>query len=328
VCRGRVELMETLRRQRFQTAVAAAAEGLEIAAAGTHPFSGWKGHEIHDGERYAAITERHDRVARAVNIFGMHIHVGIPERVERTPLMSQVRGVTPYLLALSASSPFLEAEDTGFDSYRSVLWRKFPYTGAPPAFGSEEDYQEVMALLLRSGAIRDRGSVYWSVRPHFRYPTLEFRATDVCPRLEDAATVAALARLIVVGVAEAGVAVPGGGDLSPDAWTTVLTENEWYAGRYGLDATLTDPESGSGRKRVRAGVRELLDRLAPVAEELGEVDVLERTEALLERGNGASRMRRVYRDHESYGEVVAWLVRETRLGTGFDRRQSQRIESA
>nr|NIP79192.1 YbdK family carboxylate-amine ligase [Gemmatimonadota bacterium]NIQ53880.1 YbdK family carboxylate-amine ligase [Gemmatimonadota bacterium]NIU74049.1 YbdK family carboxylate-amine ligase [Gammaproteobacteria bacterium]NIX44109.1 YbdK family carboxylate-amine ligase [Gemmatimonadota bacterium]NIY08343.1 YbdK family carboxylate-amine ligase [Gemmatimonadota bacterium] len=291
-------------------------------------FSGWEGHGIHQGERYASIAARHDRVARAVQIFGMHIHVGLPERVDRLPVMEQVRAVTPHLLALSASSPFLDAEDTGFASYRAVLWRQYPYTGIPPRFDSEEAYAEFLGLLLRSQALQDKGSLYWSVRPHSTYRTLEFRSPDACPNMADAVTVAALARLIVVGVAEAGIPVPGPGPLTPDAWRAVLVENEWHAARYGLDAVLTDPESPSGRSQVRARLRALLDDLAPVAEELGEIDVLERAEALMERGNGAERMRQVYRDHGSYAEVVAWLIRETRLGTGFDRRKTQRASGA
>ena len=328
VCASAAEVERELSRQRFQAAATAAAEGLEIVAAGTHPFSGWEGHEIRSSERYEAIAERHDRVARAINIFGMHIHVGVPDRVDRTALMEQVRGVVPHLLALSASSPFLDAEDTGFASYRAILWRQYPYTGIPPRFESEEEYERFIALLLRSEAIQDRGNVYWSVRPHFSYPTLEFRATDVCPRLEDAATIAGFARLLVVGVVEAGVDVPTGGDLSPDVWRAVLTENEWHAARYGLDSIITEPRAPDGKMAVRTAIRRLLDALAPVAEELDEMRTLERVEQLLERGNGADRMRRVWGERRSMSEVVAWLIRETRLGTGSDRRRAQRTGSA
>lgn len=326
VCAGVEEVEAELRRQRFQAATTAAAEGLEIVAAGTHPFSGWQGAEIHPEERYERIVELHDRVAREVNIFGMHVHVGVPESMDRLVLMEQVRGFIPYLLALSASSPFLDADDTGFASYRAVLWRQYPYTGVPPRFDSEAEYHDFVSLLLRSGAIRDRGNVYWSLRPHFSFPTLEFRATDVCPRLEDAATIAALARLLVMGVAERGMEPPAGGDLSPDVWRTVLTENEWHAARYGLDGQLTDPKSSGGKTPVREGVRRFLDRVAPLASELGESMVLERVEMILERGNGADRLRRVRAETGSFEEVVKWLVRETRLGTGFDRRRQQRAE--
>ena len=328
VCDGMAAVERELSRARFQAATTAAAEGLEIAAAGTHPFSGWKGVKHGKGKRYAEMMLRHDRIAREVNIFGMHIHVGVPAHMDRAVLMEQVRSFVPHLLALSCSSPFLDAEDTGFASYRAILWRQYPYTGIPPRFDSDAEFQDFIELLLRSEAIRDRGNLYWSVRPHFSYPTIEFRATDACPRLEDAATIAGLARLMVAGVAEGGVQPPGAGSLGPDAWRAVLTENEWHAARYGLDAFLTDPMADTGRVAVRTGVRRLLDALSGTAEALGETEVLERVEQLLERGNGADRLRRVRRESDSFEEVMRWLVRETRLGTGFDRRRSQRASGA
>lgn len=328
VCDSMQAVEQDLSRARFQAAATAAAEGLEIVAAGTHPFSGWQGHKIHKEERYLEMALRHDRIAREVNIFGMHIHVGIPDRFDRAVLMERVRGFVPHLLALSCSSPFLDAEDTGFASYRAILWRQYPYTGIPPRFDSDAEFSDFMELLLRSEAIRDRGNLYWSVRPHFSYPTIEFRATDACPRVEDAATIAGLARLLVAGVAEGALDGPDAGPLSPDAWRAILTENEWHAARYGLDAFLTDPVEETGRTAVRAAVRRLLDALAGTAEAFGETEVLVRVEQLLERGNGADRLRRVYRESGSYEEVVRWLVRETRLGTGFDRRRSQRASGA
>jgi glutamate---cysteine ligase / carboxylate-amine ligase len=320
-CEG---LEEDLRRQRFQAATTAAVEGLEIVAAGLHPFTGWEGQEFRPAPRYAAIKDLHDRVAREVHIYGMHVHVGVPEELDRTVLMGRVRGFVPHLLALSASSPFLDADDTGFSSYRSVLWRQYPYTGVPPRFDSQEEYESFIQLLLRSEAIRDRGNIYWSIRPHFSYPTLEFRAMDVCPSVEDAATIGALARLIVAGVAESRIRVPGGGGLSRELWHAVLTENEWHAARFGLSGFLTDPQAPRGRTSVRTALRRLMDDVAPLAAELGETSVLDRVERLLQRGNGADRMRQVYAEHSSYRELVAWLVRETLLGTGFDRRRNQR----
>lgn len=328
VCDSMKAVEQDLSRARFQAATTAAAEGLEIVAAGTHPFSGWQGHTIHKEERYLEMALRHDRIAREVNIFGMHIHVGIPDRLDRAVLMERVRGFVPHLLALSCSSPFLDAEDTGFASYRAILWRQYPYTGIPPRFDSDAEFNEFMELLLRSESIRDRGNLYWSVRPHFSYPTIEFRATDACPRLEDAATIAGLTRLLVAGVAEGGIEPPAAGSLSADAWRAILTENEWHAARYGLDGFLTDPVAETGRTPVRAAIRRLLDALAATAEAFGETDVLVRVEQLLERGSGADRLRRVYRETGSFEDVVRWLVRETRLGTGFDRRRSQRASGA
>lgn len=327
VCDSFESLERELGRVRLQAATTAAAEGLEIVGAGTHPFSSWEGHSLRGEARYAHMTTRYERIAREVNIFGMHIHVGIPDGVDRAALIDQVRGFVPHLLALSCSSPFLGAEDTGFSSYRAILWRQYPYTGIPPRFDSDQEYEEFIDLLLRSEGIQDRGNIYWSVRPHFSYPTIEFRATDTCPRLEDAVTIAAFTRLLVAEVAEGRLASPAPGELNTDAWRAVLTENEWHAARYGLNAFLTDPTAPKGRIPVRAALRALVDALAPAAAECGETPVLERVEQLLERGNGADRMRRVYGESGSFEDVMAWLIRETRLGTGFDRRRTQRVST-
>ena len=160
VCDGLESVERELSRARFQAAATAAAEGLEIVSAGTHPFSGWQGHGFQKGSRYLEMTVRHDRIAREVNIFGMHIHVGVPERLERAVLMERVRGYIPHLLALSCSSPFLDAEDTGFASYRAILWRQYPYTGVPQRFESEEEYHAFIGLLLRSDANRVAWRLY------------------------------------------------------------------------------------------------------------------------------------------------------------------------
>lgn len=327
ICSDLAGVEQELRRSRFQAATTAAAEGLDIAASGLHPFSSWESHAIRPLERYEGIEKLHERVAREAAMFGMHVHVSVPDRLDRTQLMERVRVYIPHLLALSASSPFLDADDTGFASYRSILWRQFPYTGIPPRFENQVEYEEFIGLLLRSQAIRDRGNLYWSIRPHPTYPTLEFRAMDVCPALEDAATIAGLTRLIVVGVAEGRLDPPAGGGLPADLWRTILIENEWHVARYGLDAFLADPEAGTGRTAVRTAIRHLLDDVARLAAELGETRVLERVERLLEKGTASERMRRVYAEYQSFEEVVGWVVRETRLGTGFDRRRAQRAGS-
>ena len=328
VCKEIEEVESELSRRRFQTATTAAAEGLEIAAAGMHPFSPWQAQSLQETSRYQRIVRHHERISREANIFGMHVHVGVPERIDRARLMERLRGYIPHLLALSCSSPFQDAEDTGFASYRSVLWRQYPYTGVPPRFESDAKYQEFISLLLRSRSLHDRGNVYWSIRPHFSYPTLEFRAMDTCPRMEDAATIAGLARLMVVATAEGGLEPPPSGSLTPEQWRIIITENEWHVARYGLEAFLTDPAAESGRVPIRIAIRRLLDALAPAAESLGNTEVLGRVERLLERGNGATRMRQVREETDSFEEVVHWLVRETTLNTGFDRRRTQRVSGA
>ncbi len=324
VCASMEALEKELKRLRLQVAATAAAHDLRIVAAGVHPFSRWQGHERSGEARYVRIEREYGRIARDEHNFGMHIHVAVPERLDRTTLLNAVRSYIPHLVALCCSSPFYEGEETGYASYRLILWRRWPGNGVPPRLGSAEEYSRYVDLLLRARAIPDERSIYWSVRPHAIYPTLEFRATDACPRVEDAATVAALARALVVAAAEGRLpewAPPG---FSAGAVHALLAENEWSVARDGLDAWLVAPDAPGARVPMREAIRGLAERLAPTLESLGDGAALERIDALLERGNAADRMRQVYRNSGDLGVVVRWLAGETLLGVGLDRRRAQR----
>lgn len=322
VCASAVGLGGEIRRLRLQAASAAAAEELRIVAAGLHPFSRWQGQAWSAGERYRRILERYGRVLRTEHIFGMHVHVAVPEGVDRARVMTEVREYTPHLLALSASSPFYEGEDTGYASYRAILAGRLPHSGPPPRFASMREYREFIALLLRSGAIEDEGTVYWSVRPHSRYPTVEFRVCDVCPRVEDAVSVAALARALVAAAAEGRLRHDE--RLDGSAADALIGSNEWQAARFGLDAVLADPAAEGGRMPVRDAVQRLLDRLHPVAEALGDGASLARLDTLLGRGNAADRMRAMLPYCGDLPSLVEWTAGESLLGTGLDRRSEQR----
>lgn len=324
VCASMEAVEKELKRLRLQVAATAAAHDLRIVAAGVHPFSRWQGHERSGEARYVRIEREYGRIARDEHNFGMHIHVAVPERLDRTTLLNAVRSYIPHLVALCCSSPFYEGEETGYASYRLILWRRWPGNGVPPRLGSAEEYSRYVDLLLRARAIPDERSIYWSVRPHAIYPTLEFRATDACPRVEDAATVAALARALVVAAAEGRLpewAPPG---FSAGAVHALLAENEWSVARDGLDAWLVAPDAPGARVPMREAIRGLAERLAPTLESLGDGAALERIDALLERGNAADRMRQVYRNSGDLGVVVRWLAGETLLGVGLDRRRAQR----
>ncbi len=323
ICASAAELDRELRRLRFQVATTAAVLGLEIAAAGVHPFSAWGGHELARGERYREIAERFGRIARDEHNFGMHIHVGVSPRRDRIRLQNVVRHYVPQLIALAASSPFYEGEDTSYASYRMVLWRRWPNSGVPPRLGSEREYERLLDLLVGSGAIGDKRNHYWSVRPHAVYPTLEFRVTDVCPRVDDAVAIAALARALVVAAAERRLREPASG-LSDAARTALLAMNEWRAMRHGLEGWLIDPAAPGGRRPVRSAVHRLIEDIAPTAEALGDDAALGALSATLERGNGADRMRRIFAAYGALRPVVGWMVGETLLGTGLDRRRAQR----
>src|SRR5690606_3895928 len=305
-------------------AATAAAHDLRIVAAGVHPFSRWQGHERSGEARYVRIEREYGRIARDEHNFGMHIHVAVPGRLDRIALLNVVRGYIPHLIALCCSSPFYEGEDTGYASYRLILWRRWPGNGVAPWLGSAAEYRRYVDVLLRAEAIPDERSIYWSVRPHAIYPTLEFRATDACPRAEGAAVVAALARALVVAAAQGRLPEWAPAGFSAGAVHALLAENEWRAARDGLDAWLIAPDAPDARVAMREAIRGLVAQVAPTLESLGDAAVLERVDALLERGNAADRMRRVYGDSGDLGVVVRWLAGETLLGVGMDRRRAQR----
>lgn len=323
VCSSAEQVERELRRLRLQASTVAAAQGLAIVAAGLHPFSGWVGHTRPALERYRAIEARYGRIARDEHIFGMHVHVAVPAGVDRIPLINVLRHYLPHLLALSASSPFFEGEDTGFASFRTILWRRWPGSGIPPRFDDEPAFRDYIAQLLDAGMLADPWNVYWSLRPHPKYPTVEFRVMDVCPNVTTAVAVAALARALVHASCRGRL---GGGEpaFDPAIEQELLRMNEWSVGRDGLDAVWMDTVRGTGSAPIRSAIRRLLDDVAPAARELGDAQALSHIETILEQGSAADRMRRVHGERGGMKELVAWLVEESMLGSGMDRRAAQR----
>jgi glutamate---cysteine ligase / carboxylate-amine ligase len=324
VCGSVAEAAGHLQRLRFQAATVAESEGLAIVAAGLHPFSDWHGHSRPPLDRYRAIERRYGRIAADEHIFGMHVHVAVPDGVDRLPLMNAIRHYLPHLLALSASSPFFEGADTGFDSFRTILWRRWPNSGIPPRFESAAHFDRYVETLLDAGVMADPWNLYWSMRPHPRYPTLEFRVMDVCPSVQDAAAVAALARALVRAAAN-GTLPTSELRVADSLEQEMLRVNEWRVARDGLSARIIDAAAGTGHESARTAIRRLLDRLGRDAVELGDGAAFEHIETLLERGNAADRMRRHFADGGSLGSLVQWLVDESRMGTGLDRRSAQRV---
>lgn len=321
VCATAAEVDAEIRRLRIQVASAAAAEEMRIVAAGVHPFSRWEEQRQASAERYSRLFRRFGRVMRSEHIFGMHVHVAVPPGVDRARLLATVREYTPHLLALSASSPVFEGSDTGYVSYRSILARRLPFSGPPPALDSEAELNRLVRLLVETGATEDPWTLYWSVRPHPKYPTLEFRVPDVCPSIEDAVAIAALARALTAAACERRL--PSLVTAAPvSAVDALVREHEWLAARYGLDAVLVDP--GAGGVPLRDSVRALVQRVAPFAERLGDAAALARVEAITREGSSADRMRAVLPRCGGLPGLVEWLARESVLGTGMDRRAAQR----
>lgn len=326
VCPDACCVREELGRLRLQAAVAAEARGLRVVAAGLHPFAHWAEQEFTDKPIYQQLRREYRRLAESQMIFGMHVHVGVPEGCDRVQVINVARLYLPHLLALTASSPFFLGEDTGYASYRSILWRRWPRSGVPPRFAGRAEFERLVEWLVQTRRIDTAGRLYWDLRPHHQYPTVEFRVADVTPRLEDAVLAAALARAIVAGVVEGVLREP---DLPEAILQALLSDNAWRAARDGLEAELVDPCADRPRVvPVREALLTLAEHLAPLVRELGDEEVMAALPAILERGEAAGRMRH---QHERLGgdlaKLVQWLAAEAVVGLGLDRRAEQRDDA-
>ena len=321
VCRDVSELREEIFRIRRELTGAAERVGLAVAAAGTHPFSDWKDQVISPGARYENIVEELQQLARSLLIFGLHVHVAVPDRTTMIDLMNQVRYFLPHLLALSTSSPFWMGRDTGLKSFRTTVFRRFPRTGVPDYFGSWSDYENYVNLLVELHSIDDAKKIWWDVRPHPTFGTLEFRVCDVPTRPEAAIMLGALCQAIVVKLYKLyrrnfGFRVYR---------RALIEENKWRAARWGLDGKLID----FGKRAevpMRALALELLEFVDDVVDELGSRPEVEYVHTVLEEGTSADRQLAVYRRTSDLKAVVRHVVEET-MGS-VDRRETPRPSTA
>ena len=316
VCQNVAELKTALFAQRAAIFELAAQRGLQIAAASTHPFSHWLGQEISPYERYTKTVEDHQVIAQRMLIFGMHVHVGVEDRDFAIDCMNTVRYTLPHILALTTSSPFWSGRHTGLKSYRSIVFEDLPRTGLPETFSSWAAFDRFVQRLVNTGCIADGSKIWWDVRPHYAFPTLEFRVPDICTRAEEAVAVAALLQAIVAWM----------WNLRKQNMTfrtyrrDLVAENKWRALRDGLDGKMID----FGKEEeapTRQLVRELLLLVDEQIDELGSRDEVEVIYRILEEGTSADRQVRVYQEHggdanqeEALRAVVDHLVRETAEG--------------
>lgn len=309
ICNNVDELRPEIYRMRGELVRAADRVGLHVAAAGTHPFSSWIDQVITPGERYNNIVEELQQLARSLLIFGIHVHVAMPDRTSTIAMMNQVRYFLPHLLALSTSSPFWMGRDTGLRSYRTTIFRRFPRTGVPDYFASWSDYDEFIKLLVELHCIDNAKKIWWDVRPHPMFGTLEFRICDVPTRAEDSITLAALTQAIVVKLYKLYTKNLGFRSY-PRA---LIEENKWRAVRWGLDGKLID-----FGKRMEVPMRdlalELLEFVDDVVDELGSREAVEGVHRILRDGTSAERQLKIYKESGDLQAVVKHLVRETREG--------------
>jgi carboxylate-amine ligase len=270
----------------LRKAIAEVADAYDLApiAASTHPFARWSVQQPTERERYQSLAQDLAGVGRRLVICGMHVHVGIEDDELRIDLFNQARYFLPHLLVLSTSSPFAEGEDTGLKSYRLAAYQELPRTGMPGRFEGWAEYTQTVDLLVRNGVIEDATKIWWDLRPSSRFPTLEMRVTDVCPRLEDGVCVAAMYVCTLRMLFRLR--------RSNQTWRTyplfLLAENRWRAQRYGVKGTLFDLGKG---ELVPFGnlVDELLAMLREDAEALGCVAEVEHARTIVARGTSADR---------------------------------------
>ncbi|NOX63928.1 MAG: carboxylate-amine ligase [Chloroflexi bacterium] len=307
VCSSVSELYEELARQRGSICHLAEQRGLKIASAGTHPFSHWLAQEVTPRERYYGVLEEMQILARRLLIFGMHVHIGIEDRDFAIDCMNVMRYMVPHIMALSTSSPFWNGRKTGLKSYRAVLFTDFPRTGLPDFFRDWAAFERFVNSLVNAGCIPDGSKIWWDVRPHFKFPTLEFRMCDACTTIDEAIAIAALLQAVVAWL----------WDLRQRNMTfriyrrDLIEENRWRAVRYGIDGELIDWGKEESLP-ARWLIRELLRLVDPYVEELGSRRYIEKIYTILEHGTSADRQLRVY--EESGGDmkaVVDHLIQET-----------------
>jgi glutamate---cysteine ligase / carboxylate-amine ligase len=317
ICENVSELRIEMHRTRGELVAAAERAGLQVAAAGTHPFSSWIDQVISPGERYQHIVEELQQLARSLLIFGMHVHVAMPDKQTTIDLMNMVRYFLPHLLALSTSSPFWMGRNTGLKSFRTTVFRRFPRTGVPEQFESWSAYENFLSLLVKLNCIDSGKKIWWDVRPHPTFGTLEFRMCDVTTRVEEAVAIAALTQAIVVKLYHLY--------KNNQSWRlyrrALIDENKWRAARYGIEGKLID-FGKEAEVPMRELIPELLELVDDVLDDLGSRSAVEYVHTILNEGTSAERQLRVYQQTGDLKAVVKHLVQETRGGLTASRASS------
>src|SRR5438067_1797280 len=305
-CANTVEAGAQLRALRRQVNEAAARKDLVIGSPGTHPFAMWEDQRIVARPRYRDLVAALRFVARQELIFGQHVHVGLDDPDKAVHVANGMRVHMPLLLALSANSPFWRADATGLLSTRTPIFRAFPRVGIPPTYKDFEEYAARVGFMVESRAIEDYTYLWYDVRPHPNFGTVEVRVMDAQTRLEHTLALAALVQAMVKELCEH---YDSGQELSKYPYE-MLDENKWLAARHGLDGELVDLPS-KDRVSTKELARRVIDRVRPHSEELGSEGELAAIEDLLQRGNGAARQIVVYEANHDLREVLSEIVEKT-----------------
>ena len=309
VCRDIKEAREDIRSLRQHMISMAAENGLLLAAASTHPFADWKVQEIYPDPRYHQVVEDMQLIARANLVFGLHVHVGIEDRNAAIHIMNSMRYFLPHILALSTNSPFWMGMQTGFKSYRCKVFERFPRTGIPDTFANWSEYETFVNLLVRTNCIDNGKKIWWDIRPHPFFDTLEVRVCDIPMRLDETIAIAALiqatmAMLWKLHASNKSYRIYG---------RALISENKFRASRYGIDGKLID----FGKEEeipTRELMLEYLAMIDEVVDELGSREEINYIHQMLKMGTGADRQLKVYQETGDLKKVVDYMVSETQVG--------------
>jgi carboxylate-amine ligase len=306
VCKNIQEARADITRLRSIISGLAGKTGLAIVAASTHPFSHWEDQKIYEDERYALLVQELQNVARSLLIFGLHVHVGVGDLDRRIHIMNAARYFLPHVLALTTSSPFWMGHNTGLKSYRSEVFKQFPRTDIPDHFDSYSSFQRYVDLLVKTQCINDGKKIWWDLRPHPIFPTLEFRICDIPTRVDDTVAIAALFQAIVAKLTKLIEK-----NLGFRLYRRMLIqENKWRAVRWGIDGKMID----FGKQKevpTRDLILELLDFVDDVVDELGSRKEIEHVHTILERKTSAEEQLRVFAETNDLKAVVDRLIELT-----------------
>jgi carboxylate-amine ligase len=309
VCKDVKEARENIQTLRREMITLASQNGMLLAAGSTHPFSDWKLQEIYPDERYQRVVEDMQLIARANLVFGLHVHIGIEDRNTAIHIMNSMRYFLPHILALSSNSPFWMGMNTGFKSYRVKVFERFPRTGIPDTFSNWSEYENFVDLLVRTNCIDNGKKIWWDIRPHPFFNTLEVRVCDIPMRLDETMAIAALiqatvAMLYKLHASNKSYRIYG---------RALISENKFRASRYGLDGKLID----FGKEEevpLRQLILEYLDLIDDVVDELGSREEINYIHEMLKMGTGADRQLKVFEQTGDLKQVVDYMVNETRVG--------------
>ena len=306
VCNNIDELKTDLIRLRSLVNQYANKQNLSIIAAGTHPFSHWKDQVVTDKDRYHGFMDSTKYVGKRMLIFGMHVHIGIKDLDLRIDIMNQMRYFMPHILALSTSSPFWQGNDTGFKSFRSIIFEDLPRTGIPEIFESYQDYKNYTKTLIKCNSISDPTKIWWDIRPHPIYPTLEFRICDCCTRLVDAIAIAALIQALVAKF----IVLRKSNQTWRNYRGSLIHENKWRATQQGINSNLLD----LGRNKevpYKQLMYEMLEFVNDVVCDLDSAKHLKAIEEIIENGSSADRQLEIFKRTNNLQSVVDHLIQET-----------------